>query len=95
MYELEANVTELEITIKKLQSRVNSLQSDISSPVDSTLSDVVEVAAPMPTSCRDLRRLGHAVNGFYSVLASTMIETIFCDFAKLPDDSGTIRFAFF
>ncbi|XP_057369275.1 uncharacterized protein LOC132087703 [Daphnia carinata] len=92
VYELEANVSQLETTTKKLQSLVSSSQREhplptISPAVDSTGSGVEDVAL-MPTSCRDLRRLGHVLNGLYSVVGVTMIETVFCDFAKLPDDAG-------
>ena len=42
----------------------------------------------MPSSCEDLWRMGHTLSGLYSVVGSSMIESVYCDFAKLPNDSG-------
>ncbi len=42
----------------------------------------------MPSSCADLRMIGHNLNGFYSVIGSTMMESVYCDFTKLPSDAG-------
>jgi hypothetical protein len=42
----------------------------------------------MPSSCADLWRTGHTLSGLYSVVGTTMVESVYCDFAKLPSDSG-------
>lgn len=42
----------------------------------------------IPNSCEDLWRGGHTLSGLYSIAGATMVETVFCDFAKLPDDAG-------
>jgi hypothetical protein len=42
----------------------------------------------MPSSCEDLWRSGHTLSGLYSVMGATKIETVFCEFAKLPGDAG-------
>jgi hypothetical protein len=42
----------------------------------------------MPTSCEDLWLIGHTLNGFYSIMGSTMMESAYCNFTKLPDDAG-------
>ncbi|EFX87243.1 hypothetical protein DAPPUDRAFT_97326 [Daphnia pulex] len=42
----------------------------------------------MPSSCTDLWRTGHTLSGLYSVLGTAMVESVYCDFAKLPSDSG-------
>ena len=42
----------------------------------------------MPSSCEDLWRMGHTLNGLYSVVGPVKIETVFCDFQKLPDGKG-------
>ena len=42
----------------------------------------------IPNSCGDLWRGGHTLSGLYSIAGATMVETVFCDFAKLPDDAG-------
>ncbi|XP_046462614.1 uncharacterized protein LOC124208790 isoform X1 [Daphnia pulex] len=42
----------------------------------------------MPKSCEDLWRKGHTLSGLYSVMGRAMIEAVYCDFNKLPFDSG-------
>ncbi|KZS14838.1 putative Neurexin IV [Daphnia magna] len=42
--------------------------------------------AQVPTSCEDLWHIGHTLNGFYSVMGPAMMETVFCNFTKLPGD---------
>lgn len=42
----------------------------------------------MPTSCEDLWLIGHTLNGLYNVKGSSMVESVYCDFSKLPDDTG-------
>ncbi|XP_046459310.1 uncharacterized protein LOC124205831 [Daphnia pulex] len=42
----------------------------------------------MPTSCEDLWLVGHILNGFYSVMGSAMMESVYCDFTKLPGNDG-------
>ncbi|XP_057373281.1 uncharacterized protein LOC130694148 isoform X2 [Daphnia carinata] len=37
---------------------------------------------PMPRSCDDLWRMGHTLNGIYSVRGAKQIETVFCQFDK-------------
>ncbi|XP_057365634.1 uncharacterized protein LOC130686489 [Daphnia carinata] len=37
---------------------------------------------PMPRSCDDLQRMGHTLNGIYSVRGAKQIETVFCQFDK-------------
>ncbi|XP_046454475.1 uncharacterized protein LOC124202220 [Daphnia pulex] len=42
----------------------------------------------MPTSCEDLWRIGHTMSGLYSVMGAEMVESVYCDFNKLPSDTG-------
>ncbi len=42
----------------------------------------------LPSSCGDLKMIGHSLNGFYSVMGSAMMESVYCDFSKLPSDAG-------
>jgi hypothetical protein len=42
----------------------------------------------LPSSCGDLKMIGHSLNGFYSVMGSAMMESVYCDFNKLPSDPG-------
>ena len=42
----------------------------------------------LPSSCDDLKIIGHTLNGFYSIAGSAMMESVYCDFSKLPTDPG-------
>ncbi|EFX66774.1 neurexin IV [Daphnia pulex] len=42
----------------------------------------------IPKSCEDLWRIGHSLNGVYSIVGSAMMESVYCDFTKLPEDPG-------
>jgi hypothetical protein len=42
----------------------------------------------LPSSCGDLKMIGHSLNGFYSIVGSAMMESVYCDFSKLPSDAG-------
>ncbi len=46
----------------------------------------------MPTSCQDLWRIGYTLSGIYSIKgpSSNRVETVYCDFDKLPGDEGEI-----
>jgi hypothetical protein len=42
----------------------------------------------MPKSCEDLWRMGHTLNGFFSVKGSKSIESLYCDFNRRPNENG-------
>ncbi|XP_057373213.1 uncharacterized protein LOC130694064 [Daphnia carinata] len=42
----------------------------------------------MPSSCEDLWKTGHKLNGLYSVVGVSTVESIHCDFSKLPHELG-------
>lgn len=46
----------------------------------------------MPSSCQDLWRIGYTLSGLYSIKGSSSnkIETVYCDFSKLPGDQGAV-----
>ena len=46
------------------------------------------VISGMPSSCRDLWVIGHTLNGFYSIMATETIQTVFCDFNKMAEGNG-------
>ncbi|KAK4014936.1 hypothetical protein OUZ56_027449 [Daphnia magna] len=41
----------------------------------------------IPGSCEDLWRIGHT-NGLYSIMGVDMVESVYCDFARLPNEPG-------
>ena len=42
----------------------------------------------MPKPCVDLWRIGHSLSGLYSMMGEKQVESVYCDFIKLPTDSG-------
>nr|CAH0110956.1 unnamed protein product [Daphnia galeata] len=42
----------------------------------------------IPTSCANLKATGHTSSGLYSVMGTAKVESIFCDFTKLPSDAS-------
>jgi hypothetical protein len=48
----------------------------------------METIDKIPTSCADLRRIGHIKSGLFLVMGNEMVETVYCNFTK-PNDSGT------
>lgn len=48
------------------------------------------VVSGMPSSCEDLWQIGHTLSGLYSVMGITKVESIYCDFTKLPTDTGKL-----
>jgi hypothetical protein len=42
----------------------------------------------LPSSCEDLNTIGHTLSGFYSVMGFSKMESVYCDFTKLPGDAG-------
>ncbi|XP_046648303.1 uncharacterized protein LOC124338251 [Daphnia pulicaria] len=44
------------------------------------------IVTGFPTSCEDLWKIGHKMTGFYSVMGTKMVETVYCDFTKSLGD---------
>jgi len=42
----------------------------------------------MPTSCQDLWKIGHSLSGLYSIKGEKSVESVYCDFSKLPTETG-------
>ncbi|EFX82830.1 collagenous repeat-containing protein [Daphnia pulex] len=42
----------------------------------------------LPSSCGDLKMIGHIWSGIYFVIGSAKMESVYCDFNKLPSDAG-------
>jgi hypothetical protein len=101
--QLEAKNVQLEVKIGKLEAKVEQQDSLLTSflreknerkaaaatdsvPISNNQSAVS--INGLPSSCGDLKMIGHTLNGFYSVMGSAMMESVYCDFTKLPDDAG-------
>jgi hypothetical protein len=96
----ESQVTELKDKDVEMREKVNELEEKIAQQ-DSLLFDLLQeknerTAASangsavaingLPSSCDDLKIIGHTLNGFYSIVGSAMMESVYCDFSKLPTD---------
>ncbi len=101
--ELKSKVTELELKDVEMRDKIaqqDSLLSDLlreknertasANHFDSMRSSNESAVAinGLPSSCSDLKMIGHTLNGFYSVAGSAMMESVYCDFNKLPSDTG-------
>jgi hypothetical protein len=94
--QMKETVTELEAKVEQQDSLLTSLLREKNEraaangfnpiPISTNVSAVA--INGLPSSCGDLKMIGHTLNGFYSVLGSSMIESVYCDFTKLPDDAG-------
>ena len=49
----------------------------------------IATASEMPQNCNDLNTIGHTT-GIHLVMGPKQIEIVYCDFTKLPSDSGII-----
>ncbi len=46
----------------------------------------------MPTSCEDLWQIGHTLSGLYSIMGTNHVKSVYCDFTKLPSETGNFSF---
>jgi hypothetical protein len=100
--QLEANNVQQEVKIGKLEAKVEQQDSLLTSllreknertpaatdsiPIGNNQSAVA--INGLPSSCGDLKMIGHTLNGIYSVMGSAKMESVYCDFTKIPDDAG-------
>ncbi len=101
--QLEAKNVQLEVKIEKLEAKVEQQDSLLTSllreknectaeatdsvPFINNQSAVVSING-LPSSCADLKMIGHMWSGIFSVMGSVKMESVYCDFTKLPDDEG-------
>ncbi|EFX82884.1 hypothetical protein DAPPUDRAFT_316257 [Daphnia pulex] len=102
--QLEAKNDQLEVKIGKLEAKVEQQDSLLTSLLreknERTAAASTDSVRPignnqspvaingLPSSCGDLALIGHTLSGIYSVMGSAKMESVFCDFTKLPDDAG-------
>jgi hypothetical protein len=100
--QMQNKMNELELRDIEMREKVTELEDKVAQQ-DSLLSDLLReknertVAAAnqsavaingLPSSCGDLKMIGHIWSGFYSIAGSAMMESVYCDFSKLPSDPG-------
>jgi hypothetical protein len=99
----ESEVTELKSEISELKAKDVQMRDKVAQQ-DSLLLDLLQeknertaAAAAngsamaingLPSSCADLKIIGHIWSGIYSIVGSAMMESVYCDFSKLPSDPG-------
>jgi hypothetical protein len=90
----ESEVTELKSEVSELKDKIaqqDSLLFDLLQEKNERTAAANQSAVAingLPSSCDDLKIIGHTLNGFYSIAGSAMIESVYCDFNKLPTDPG-------
>ena len=93
---MEVKIEKLEAKIEQQDSLLTSLlreknectaEATDSVPFINNQSAVVSING-LPSSCADLKMIGHIWSGFYFVMGLAKMESVYCDFTKLPDDAG-------
>jgi hypothetical protein len=97
--QLESTVTELKAKVQQQDSLLTSIlreknERTVATDTDSSLTSnnqnnqsAVAING-LPSSCDDLKMMGHIWNGIYFVMGTAKIESVYCDFTKLPNDAG-------
>ena len=91
--ELALQVTGLKAKVQQQETILFSLLNEKKEPLadvndlSSTYQSKVSVNG-LPSSCADLKIIGHIWNGFYSVMGNTTMESVYCDFTKPTSDTG-------
>jgi hypothetical protein len=93
-------VTELKAKVQQQDSLLTSIlreknertvatdsDSSLTSNNQNNLESAVAING-LPSSCDDLKMMGHIWNGIYFVIGTAKIESVYCDFTKLPNDAG-------
>ena len=86
--EMRNKVTELEAKIAQQDSLLFDLLQEKNERTAAAANESAVAINGLPSSCSDLKMIGHTLNGFYSIAGSAMIESVYCDFSKLPSDPG-------
>jgi hypothetical protein len=84
--EMRNKVTELEAKIAQQDSLLFHLLQEKNERTAAAANQSAVSINGLPSSCDDLKIIGHTLNGFYFIAGSAMIEFIYCDFNKLPSD---------
>ena len=86
--EMQNKVTELEAKIAQQDSLLFDLLQEKNERTAAAANPSAVAINGLPSSCDDLKIIGHTLNGFYSIAGSAMMESVYCDFSKLPSDPG-------
>jgi hypothetical protein len=84
--EMRNKVTELEAKVAQQDSLLFDLLQEKNERTAAAANQSAVAINGLPSSCGDLKMIGHIWSGFYSIAGSAMIESVYCDFSKLPSD---------
>ena len=91
---MQEKMAELEAKVQKQDSLLISLLREKNEHITAVDFDFAPINQStvaingLPSSCADLKMIGHIWSGIYSVMGSAMMESVYCDFTKLPSDTG-------
>jgi hypothetical protein len=86
MNELELRDVEMRDKIAQQDSLLFDLLQEKNERTAAAANGSAVAINGLPSSCGDLKMIGHTLNGFYSIAGSAMMESVYCDFSKLPSD---------
>ena len=86
--QMRDKVTELEDKIAQQDSLLFDLLQEKNERTAAAANQSAVAINELPSSCADLKKIGHIWPGIYSVMGSAMMESVYCDFSKLPSDPG-------
>jgi hypothetical protein len=86
--ELEAKDVEMRAKIAQQDSLLFELLQEKNERTAAAANSSAVAINGLPSSCGDLKMIGHIWSGFYSIAGSAMMESVYCDFSKLPTDPG-------
>jgi hypothetical protein len=100
--ELQAKVTQLEAKVEQQDSLFKTCFSREKNERTAAATDSIPIGNNpsavfingLPSSCEDIKTIGHIWNGIYFVMGTAKMESVYCDFTKLPGDAGkSVRFS--
>ena len=103
--QLEAIVTQLKDQLQKQESLLISVSqkerpatsckclTDVAAASGSSIDGIGRPSVAfsgIPSYCEDLGLIGHTLSGLYSVMGTEQVETVYCDFSKLPNEPSKL-----
>ncbi|EFX82583.1 C1q and tumor necrosis factor-related protein 5 [Daphnia pulex] len=85
---LEAKVEQQDSLLTSLLREKNERSAAATDSVPISNNPSAVAINGLPSSCADLKIIGHIWSGFYSVMGSAKMESVYCDFTKPPGDAG-------
>jgi hypothetical protein len=86
--QLEVKIEQQESLFKNYFSREKNERTTAPDSVPISNNQSAVAINGLPSSCGDLKMIGHIWSGFYFVMGSAKMESVYCDFTKLPGDAG-------